>query len=380
MEENNIKNNYKEAMEEIIADRVEKEKVIALFDSEKSSTKVTPVRHGLPKVAVAALVLACVVALGGGVVWAMGNPAIKGFLFPDSPKEFEEVYKPVGTEYIIGDHKIVFDGSVYEKAVESGYINLSLYDMDGNPVEFDTLGDVKSDYVNIKKSILARKVTVLRCKIGKEYAYVIMLYVQNTFSYMNDNNLIIKFNRLDLDENYYEGKEFKFTVLNKEQWASFNEELEKMDENDLCRYTYNRETDKMDAQYDIDSVQPEVYDILSKYNLCGVESIESKAQIIDADGLKLTIGRADMIFDYNENNCQVENFSLKREDGTEIGFERKASGLWDVTINGESMTERQFGGGVGDTDTGDFKVGYNFGFILGADEKVSVEINGKIYK
>ena len=346
MEENNIKNNYKEAMEEIIADRAEKEKAIALFDSEKSSNKVTRVRHGLPKVAVAALVLACVVALGGGVVWAMS-----------SPKEFEEVYKPVGTEYIIGDHKIVFDGSMYEKAVESGYINLSLYDMDGNPVEFDTLGDVKSDYVRIKKSILARNVTVLRYKIEKEFAYVIMLYVQNIFSYMNDNNLIIKFNRLDLDENYYEGKEFKFTVLNKEQWESFNKELE-----------------------NIDSVQQEVYDLLSKYNLCGVESIESKTQIVDADGLKLTIGRADMIFDYNENNCMVESFSLKREDGTEISFERKAGGFWDVIINGESMTKRKFGGGVGDTETGDFKVGYNFGFILGADEKVSVEINGKIYK
>lgn len=357
MEENNIKNNYKEAMEEIIADRTEKEKAIALFDSEKSSNKVTRVRHGLPKVAVAALVLACVVALGGGVVWAMSNPAIKGFLFPDSPKEFEEVYKPVGTEYIIGDHKIVFDGSMYEKAVESGYINLSLYDMNGNPVEFDTLGDVKSDYVKIKKSILARNVRVLRYKIRKEFAYVIMLYVQNIFSYMNDNNLIIKFNRLNLDENYYEGKEFKFTVLNKEQWESFNKELE-----------------------NIDSVQQEVYDILSKYNLCGVESIESKTQIVDADGLKLTIGRADMIFDYNENNCMVESFSLKREDGTEISFERKAGGFWDVIINGETMTKRKFGGGVGDTETGDFKVGYNFGFILGADEKVSVEINGKIYK
>ena len=108
MEDNNIKWDYCDAMESIKGDAAEKEKAISLYDADTSSAKISSVKRGMPKLAVAALAFVCVLALSGGVVWAMNSAAIKDFFFPNSEEEFKQVYTEVGKEYDLGSHKIIF--------------------------------------------------------------------------------------------------------------------------------------------------------------------------------------------------------------------------------------------------------------------------------
>ena len=72
--------------------------------SKASEQKITPIRTGMSKVAVAVAAFASVLVLSGGIAWAMNSEAIKDFFFPNSEKEFKEVYTEVGREYDLGDY------------------------------------------------------------------------------------------------------------------------------------------------------------------------------------------------------------------------------------------------------------------------------------
>ena len=103
------------------------------FEKEDDQ-KVIKIGRRLPKIAVAAIAFACVLVLGGGVVWAMTASPLKDYLFKNSDKEFEQVYTEVGKEYIFGNHKVVYEGSSYEEAVGQGYLSFSFWDLDGKPM------------------------------------------------------------------------------------------------------------------------------------------------------------------------------------------------------------------------------------------------------
>ena len=70
-------------------------------------------------------------------------------------------------------------------------------------------------------------------------------------------------------------------------------------------------------------------------------------------------------------------------DGTRTRFWRenpegqanKFGGIWIV----DGVNENRLEEGSGNLNA-DYKVSYNYGFILGNDEKVTIEANGKIYQ
>ena len=351
--------------------------------SATAKSKVTPIRKGMSKVAVAAIAFACVLALSGGVVWAMNSSAIKDFFFPNSEKEFNEVYNEIGKQYTIGDYKLVLEGSVYEKAVEQGYLSFSIRDKDGKLVDADSNVLMQySSHENYKNPTLFHHLQTISFKLGKSKCYIVNTYINAMHSYYKNTDLFIKFSRLGEDadeEGYDENKGIRFLVLNEEQWNAFKNEIDSLEENNLCTYTYDPETDKITANYDENTILPEVSAIIDKYDPCTITTVTSPTQVINIGNVKLTVGRADMLMEYNTNDCALENFVIRREDGTELQMIRKNNGagyIWTV----ENPESYNTGAGAGDTDTGSFKWGFNYGFILGADEKIAIEANGETYK
>lgn len=348
--------------------------------SVTSKHKVVPIKKGMSKMAVAAIAFACVLVLSGGIAWAMNSSAIKDYFFPNSDEEFKEIYTDVGREYDLGDYKLVLEGSAYEEAVEQGYLNFSIWDKEGNPVVIE--GN-SIDTTSLPGGLLTGShIHAYKFKTGGAKWYLAATYHNGLFADFKDNNLFIKFSRLAPDENsenQYAGKEFGFLVLNQEQWDSFCDDIKALNENELCTYTYDKETDRMIANYDQTSLLPEVVEVIDRYDPCGVETVSYPVQVFNIGNVKITIGRADMTLDYNIYDCELGDFILKRADGTELHLSRIENGSAFVWIV-EDGTIINKGSGGGSIETGEMKLGLNYGFILGSDEKVTIEADGQVYE
>lgn len=395
MEDNNIKWNYCDAMESIKGDAEEKEKAISLYNADTSSAKISSVKRGMPKIAVVALAFVCVLALSGGVVWAMNSAAIKDFFFPNSEEEFKQVYTEVGKEYDLGSHKIIFEGAAYEEAVQQGYLNFSVWDKEGNP--FDIQESIikygtKSERLSAPL-LTARFIHADKIRIGNDECYIVSIYNNGMFTFPEENNLFLKISRLDHDkdgEDLYKDKDFLFLILNKDQWKNFNEDLKALNEKELCTFTYDKETDKVIANFDENALLPEVMEVVNKYDPCHIESVNYPAQVITIGNVKITAGRTDMLLDYNVDNCDLGDFIIRRADGTELklikqeNYYLKGDGSGEKwhSITWQVEDAKQYNTGIGGQDgkTGNAKYGFNYGFILGADEKVTIETNGQIYE
>lgn len=348
--------------------------------SATSKHKVVPIKKGMSKMAVAAIAFACVLVLGGGIAWAMNSSAIKDYFFPNSDEEFKEIYTDVGREYDLGDYKLVLEGSAYEEAVEQGYLNFSIWDKEGNPVVLT--GDTcKMDDARLPANLLTpnRYIWAHKFKTGVTKWYFVGTYYSGLFVDHKDNNLFIMYSTLTCD-NAYEEKEFRFFILNEEQWEFFCSDIESLNENELCTYTYDKETDRMIANYDQTSLLPEVVEVIDRYDPCGIETVSYPVQVFNIGNVKLTIGRANIKLEYNIYDCELGDFVLRRADGTELHFNRHMNGAPHFVWSIEEGTYINKGTGSGDSDTGASIEGLNYGFILGPDEKVTIEADGKIYE
>ena len=341
--------------------------------------KTVNTKHGMPKTAAAAIVFACVLVLGGGVVWAMTASPLKEYFFKNSDKEFEQVYTEVGKEYIFGNHKVVYEGSSYEEAVGQGYLSFSFWDLDGKPMN--------------KQNIL---INASKEKRGID-AYLITLYSDNMHIMLDENNMYVKFSRIDLCEDYvekYKDKPFCFMLLNKEQFDELKNEIgeleAKVEAKELLTYSFEKDDEtglenRPVRNFDMDYVQPELMELLQKYDLSRVESITSEPQVIWINNAKMTIGRMDMTIIYNVNDCTLKDFSIRRENGTVVNFMWKRVGgvygrdfTWEVSVDGEDF--HNLGSGGRDSIKGDWISTFNYGFILGDNEKVTIEVEGQIYE
>ena len=394
MEDNNIKWDYCDAMESIKGDAEEKGKAISLYNADTSTAKISSVKRGMPKLAVAALAFVCVLALSGGVVWAMNSAAIKNFFFPNSEEEFKQVYTEVGKEYDIGSYKIIYEGSAYEEAVEQGYLSFSVWDKEGNPAIFEEPFADPSFFSPkwLPNGLLTDHfIHSYELKIGSDKWYFVSTYNNGLGLFTEDNNLYMTFSRLDTDENgenYYEGKNFQFMILNKDQWKNFNDDIKGLNPSELCPISYDKETGRVISNYDTNALLPEVVEIINRYDPCDVESLTYSPQVIQIGKAKLTVGRANMLIDYNVDDCDLGDFIVRRADGTELKLSRnewtfiKGNGENGHSVTWHTDNPQNYNTGFGSTDdkTGNAKWGFNYGFILGADEKISIEADGHIYE
>ncbi|MBR4342900.1 MAG: hypothetical protein IKP88_09370, partial [Lachnospiraceae bacterium] len=313
--------------------------------------------------------------------------------FPNSEEEFKQVYTEVGKEYDIGSYKIIYEGSEYEESVEQGYLSFSVWDKEGNPVTLAELfADQNLTYKWLPNGLLTDQfIHPYELKIGSDKWYFVSTYNNGLGLFTEDNNLYMTFSRLDTDENgenYYEGKNFQFMILNKDQWKTFNDDIKGLNQSELCPMSYDKETDRVISNYDTNALLPEVVEIINRYDPCDVESLTYSPQVIQIGNVKLTVGRANMLIDYNVDDCDLGDFIVRRADGTELKLSRKETTFKKGNgENGHSVTwytdnPQNYNTGFGSTDdkTGNSKWGFNYGFILGADEKVTIETNGQIYE
>ncbi len=360
-------------------------------------------RRRLPRAAAAVIAFACVLALSGGVVWAMTNTGLKEFFFNNSDKEFNELYTNGGKEYNIGEHKIVYEGSIYDKGVEQICLYFSVWDAQGQPVDLPAeLEEVKdSSYELYSNDYTEATFTeLIPYKIGDDIWGLLIDGAKDAHISTNGNGIYFTISRFDLDHfNGYrymelpEYQDFTFTILNKDEINRLNKEL-----SEIIRVEERDIEKEIPMEYDPDArvwykqiddyagIHAEVVKIINKYDMKGVEGMTSTAQVVQIDNLKLTIGRMSLIMEYGINDSIVDNFTIIREDGTRTEFRLseeycdQMGNPTDIRLNWMiDGVQNYFLGGGASINKGIALV-YNFGYILGNDEKVKIEVNGKIYE
>ena len=360
-------------------------------------------RRKFSRAAVAAIAFACVLALSGGVVWAMTNTGLKDFFFNKSDKEFNEMYSNGGTEYNIGDHKIVYEGAIYDKGVEQICLYYSVWDAQGYPVDLDEeLKEMQFSIYELYSNDYtdATFINLIPYKIGDDVWGLLVDGASDVHISTNGNSIYFTVSRFILD--YFRGFRYKekpeyqgftFTILNKEEINRLNKEL-----SEFCRDGDLPRDKAIPLEYDPDErqwykqiddyagIHAEIAKMLNKYDMMSVDSVTSTAQVIQIDALKLTIGRMNLVMEYDEDDSIVEEFTIIREDGTRIEFKLseeycdQMGNPTDMRLNWliDGVQNRFNGGGIY-INRGLVLV-YNFGYILGNNEKVKIEANGKIYE
>lgn len=372
-------------------------------DGSISDRKLNQRVYRLPRIATAAIVLICVLTLGGAAAWAMtGNFAFRDFFFKNSEKEFENLYVNEHREFTVGDHKLVFEGSIYDEAVEEILLNFSVWDAQGQPVELDgNLEDlsVKSyngRYYELYPSYFTETTAtwLQPFRLGND-VWGLLVNGTETINTLTDGNSIFFTipRRFTMDKTYRyttppQWQDFRFTILDVSEIDRLNDELMELSRGKERQFYYDQDAKQWTFEkVDYDSTQAEITRILDKYDMLGVNRISAPAQVVQLENFKLTIGRMNLIMEYKEEDRAIESFTLIRSDGTRTEFRLdeeycdSAHNPTDTRINWmvDGVEGNLFSGG-GSYIGGEIKLVYNFGFILGNDEKVTIEANGKTYK
>ena len=356
--------------------------------TEERKNLITKVTHRRTKAAAVAIVAVCVLALSGGVVWAMTASPIKDIFFKGSDKEFEQVYTEVGKEFIIGNHKVVYEGSSFDESVENGYVHLSFWDLDGNPVDMTEGHQNWDEAIILSRNQLNRYIYSCGVNIAGDRMYIITLYGDSQGWLFRNNNMYLHFSRDEADpefdlSGFYKDKPFRFLLLDAEQWTDIKNEVEELDFEELITYTpvFDEVTgfcvDEI-PNFPEDYIQPEVLDILEKYDPNEVKGFKAETQIIEIEGMKFEIGRMSMIMYYHWLRCPIDEFVFRREDGREYKAVRDKN-MWrfeenkdDPTVYCPNLSVRE--------NSGNMESRLMYGFILGINEKVTIEVNGEIYE
>lgn len=328
--------------------------------------KVVNVRCISKAMMTSAAVVICVLLLGGGAVYAFTNTAIRSFFFPYSGGEFEEVYTETDREYVIGDHLIQLDGMIYDEAMKVGYLSFHFLKSDGTPEESqpyivslcDSLGD----------SMLTRHVSTCHMCVGEDDVYLVTTYLNSSIVTSDGANVFLKF--FDEDVEKTNGCRVRYTVLDKENWKKLKEEIGALNSEELIQLDLSgfSESGVAKALFDNDLVQPEVLDILENYGLEEIDYKKTPVQTIETEKCKVIVGRTDVLLDFNKAD-DIGRLSLRRADGTETVLIENNEVKWDGHY------------GVGSiSDNGASVYRFEFGYVLGQDEKISVILDGKVYE
>ena len=375
-----------------------------VMDMDQDKEKNQRITRRLPKVASIAIVMALVLALGGGAAWAMISSPLKDHFFKNSDKEFTQIYNIDGWEYTFGTHKLIYEGSVYDNSTGEGMLHFTIWDKDGNPVDIKTESKRESEgtspfagmVINCDVPILRFIETEILVDLGNDRCNILMTYLQNYSKEEDGNNLYIRFKRLKKNgEDFFAEKDFRFVLLNGDDEEKIKKDIESLDMQKINSSVTGKD-DIMLMLSENGTMQPEIVDILKKYNVCTAAGINVQPQVIIVKDIRLTVGRTSMTIEYNDD-CKTDIFSFVRGDGTKynlqlfnvVGYDTDGNMIetdrkerkWD--IEGEEMQQIFiYGGGV----YGKQNVEYgntqyiNFGFILGEDEEVTIEADGQIYE
>ncbi len=349
------------------------------------SSRICGKKRRLPKIAVASIVAALVITLGGGVAWAMLASPLKEYFFKNSNnEEFEQIYTKMNEEYIIGTHTVIFDGLIYEKSLDTAYMSFSAYDAENNPAVFeriydpdkgnrkDATIDIYSVLSNIPKINLYNGViSLFPFKLGDDEGFIITTYTKNTKIQYFEKSLHIQLK--SLDEYYGDDKTMEFLILDKQEIEKLNEEFGKLDP-DLGMQTIG------DNIIERHTMFSEVHNILKNYGMKEIDYTDFLVQIIEAENIKFNIGRLEARLEYNYAENDFNQFYIIRESGEKYSVKKYYSGdAFSWRIEGMDPGEA-YGGGRINEKSKNCIIQFKYDFILKPDEEVSIEIDGKIYK
>ncbi len=368
-----------------------------VMNMDQENKKVTKIGRGLPKAASVAIILVCVLALSGGVVWAMTASPLKDFFFKNSDKEFAEMYNEAGIEYEFGTHKLIYEGSLFDNATRKGTLHFTVWDKDDNPVDLEKENRRKSEgegvFTGIKSDDLIFRFVFpeILVDIGNDEqsdrCCILLMYLQQSIKRFDGNNVYIQFDQLKRNNSdYFSEKDCRFVLLNEEDLEKIKKEIEGLDTENIVN-SIKETQDIMKVLSEDGTMQPEMVEILKKYMVCTAESSNAQPQIIQLENLRITVGRASLKIDFNED-CNLDEFIFIRDDGTRAVFrktsyiDRDNEKIYKWYLESENPKDMFSGSRIGRRLNGDYKITeiFNFGFVLGADEKVKIEANGKIYE
>ncbi len=370
-EDDFIKTKYRAAMDRTEITETEKNKVRALAENReilKGKNNVIKVTHRITKTAAVIITFICVLAVGGGIAWAMTSSPLKDYFFPKNDKTFDAVFAEANRNYDFGDYIITYSGSVYDSAVGRGYLQFDFKDSAGNPINVtEMLKYNDSISFGLDNVVLTRKISVHGYTLGTTEVIFLFMNNDSLYTIKDSSNILVKFNVNNEEEDASEP--VSFILLTKSEWEEILTKVEALDEDKLCAYSYDINSLAPIFYYNRNSMQLEVAEILKQYNPIEIKNTTSPPQIVEAEGLRITVGRLDILFEYNPSSCEARQFILKRKDGTELVFNRNDDESWSVTgidKNKSFVSSKQTGKTV--------KKDYTMGFVLDPDEKVTIEI------
>lgn len=389
-----IKQNYQGIMTNIVASEEEKNKVIEICNKENGKAVPKHIGWHISKVTAAVLAVVCVLVLGGGIVWARNKYLINDAFSLNSEVGVEEIlqnndnnvdiisiensvveerYVYSGEEFIIGDYKVICEGAGYDSALLRGYLFFSFWDKEGNPVDQEQLFIASSSHMG--DMTLTRKTTSYIIPLGDDEVNFTFYESGGMYTIWSGNCLCFTYERLNNkgSDPAQDFGDIKFLVLDKKTTEQIEEELQKLWDTGICSViAWDFEKDRPAYNYDLEFIQPEVVELLDKYNPRSIKTIDAAPQIIELPTLKVTVGRLDVKLDFNVNNLDIDSFILRRDDGTKIRF-TYGEERWTVEGNMYYLTGNF-------TDGEDRQEIYSLGFVLGKDEKVDIEVDGATYQ
>lgn len=372
-----LRQGIKEAIDSIPVSEEEKTRVISLAiknkehngDDSQEKRKVVSISRKMSKTAAIIITAIFVLVIGGGIAWAMSASGLKDFFFKDNDRSFETVYMEGGREYDFGEYRVSFTGYAYDGGVGRGYLQFGFTDTSGNPLDISTMLQYDKDIsFDREKSELTRKTSVNGYTLGNQKIVFLFMNTGSRYTILNGSDMLVKF-KAETKDFYSEPEPVRFLVLTGDEWNKICEEIDAVNDGDVCNFTYDPDRMVPVYYYDIDSMQSEVVDILERYAPVDIISTTKEPQFIEKGGLKITVGRMDILFEYNIEECDVKSFTLRRKDGTELVFRRKDDESW--TVEGIDSTKTYSSGG---RYGGKVRLDYTMGFVLGPEEKVEIEI------
>ena len=259
--------------------------------------KTVNTKHGMPKTAAAAIVFACVLVLGGGVVWAMTASPLKEYFFKNSDKEFEDIYTEAGKEYKIGSHTVVFDGAIYDESVDTGYVSFSAFDEEGNPVTFDENLNERSfsliyDRLPKEKARLVRNTNHLSFKLGEDEGFIIWINAPSMGTKYSETSMCFQFKSESVD---YGKRDIGFMVVDKGTYDKIVEDISNLNEEEMDVLSYDEDNRKvLYGGRDWNEPIPEVVNILEKYDVVYLEYKSLTSQVIETENCTFIFKKMDM--------------------------------------------------------------------------------------
>ena len=364
-------------------------------NNNDGNTKITRVGRRLPKAAVAAIAVVCILALGGGTVWAMLSSPLKDYFFKDSKdEEFANIYTEIGTEYKIGSHTVTFDGLIYDKSTDTAYVSFSAVDSEGNPAIFEQIYDPDKGngkqysistgqiLTNLPPTLNIGFITLIQFKLGDDEGFVIATYTTSTLMQYGESSLFIHMKSYD---EYYGGdRTMEIMVLDKEGIERLNEDF-KLLEKYAPEEIYYPETGEVRYKVNYDfgrgPMPQEMHEILVNHGLKELDHETFTAQVIEAQNVKFTFGRTEAILEYDYTENDFDQFYIIRENGEKLSVKKKKLGEKNLYWYLESVDPKNtLAGGRTEGKSTICKCQFKYNFILAPDEKVAIEIDGQIYR